>query len=80
MSSMCDDCGINDDGSINLHLMCQACKDIALFQQPPLNEDCPICFLTIPSMSTGSKYKTCCGKIICSGCIHAVKMMDSDAN
>ena len=51
----------------------------ALFKQPPPNEDCPICFLTLPSLKTGRKYKTCCGKIICSGCIHAVQMIDGDA-
>ena len=61
--------------------MCQVCRENHeenLFQQPPTNEECPICFLTIPSMDTGSKHWTCCGKIICSGCIHAVEMMDDD--
>ena len=61
--------------------MCQTCKDKHeenLFREPPLGEDCPICFLTIPSLTTGSKYKACCGKIICSGCIHAVDKMDPD--
>ena len=52
--------------------------DESLFKQPPQKEDCPICFLTIPSMSTGRKYQMCCGKIICSGCIHAVDKMDGD--
>ena len=78
MSSACDDCG-NKDGSVSLNLMCQACKDNALFKQPPLGEDCPICFLTLPSLMTGRKYETCCGKIICSGCIHAVNKMKGDA-
>ena len=74
----CDDCG-NKDGSVDLlHLMCQACKDNALFEQPPQDEECPICFLTLPSLDTGWKYKPCCGKIICSGCIHAIGMMDDD--
>ena len=53
--------------------------DEALFKQPPLNEDCPICFLTLPSLTTGKKYQSCCGKIICGGCIHAVAKMDPDA-
>ena len=52
--------------------------DEALFKQP-LKEDCPICFLTLPTLEKGSKYKSCCGKIICSGCIHAVDKMDPDA-
>ena len=52
--------------------------DETLFRQPPLGEDCPICFLPLPLMSTGSKYQTCCGKVICSGCVHAVNKMDPD--
>ena len=46
--------------------------DEELFKQPPpAEEDCPICFTRIPTLDTGSKYKTCCGKTICSGCIHS---------
>ena len=52
--------------------------DEKLFKQPPL-EDCPICFLTLPSLSTGSKYNSCCGKIICSGCIYA-PVYDNNGN
>ena len=48
--------------------------DEALFKQPPiLEEDCPICFLRMPTLDTGCKYKSCCGKVICGGCIHAVR-------
>ena len=53
--------------------------DMELFKQPPLKEDCPICMLPLPSLDTGSRYKACCGKIICSGCIHAVRLRDSGA-
>ena len=50
--------------------------DEELFKRPPqLEEDCPICFLRLPTLGTGSKYKTCCGKVICSGCIYAVAKM-----
>ena len=42
----------------------------------PPNEDCPICMLPLPSLYTGRKYRACCGKMICSGCIHAVKKRD----
>ena len=50
-------------------------SDEELFKQPP-TEDCPICFLRMPKLNpTGSKYQTCCGKMICSGCIHAVAKM-----
>ena len=61
----------------------KACKkraaelyDIELFKQPPPPEDCPICILPLPSLYTGYKYRACCGKIICSGCIHAVEKRD----
>jgi len=45
-------------------------SDEELFKQPPL-EDCPICFLRMPLFNTGIKYRSCCGKMICSGCCFA---------
>jgi hypothetical protein len=48
-----------------------ALHDIELFKQPPPAEDCPICFVRLPLHQKGSKYMACCGKKICSGCIHA---------
>ena len=45
--------------------------DERLFKQPPPREDCPICMLPFPSLVTGSKYYTCCGKFLCGGCIFA---------
>ena len=51
--------------------------DEALFEHPPSEyEDCPICFQRMPSLPTGSRYKSCCGKTICNGCIYAVQMRD----
>ena len=48
-------------------------RDIELFKQPPLLfGDCPICFLLLPNLMSGKKYQSCCGKWICSGCIHAM--------
>ena len=52
--------------------------DIKLFKQPPTKGDCDICMLLLPSLFTGSKYRGCCGKRICSGCIHAVEKRDGD--
>ena len=47
-------------------------SDEELFKEPPA-KDCPICFQRMPSLNpTGSKYQTCCGKVICSGCLYAV--------
>ena len=52
--------------------------DINLFKQPPPPEDCPICMLPIPSLESGSKYNSCCGKRICSGCIIACAIRDKN--
>ena len=57
----------------------QAAKlhDEALFKQPPLDEECPICLLPLPL--GGGSYQACCGKRICCGCVHAaVKMKDGE--
>ena len=48
--------------------------DEALFKQPPPREDCPICFLLLPTLVSGRSYQACCGKFICIGCIHAITM------
>jgi len=54
--------------------------DEELFKQPlPQYGDCPICFLRIPSHVSGYKYMVCCGKRICSGCIHA-PLYDNQGN
>ena len=46
--------------------------DIELFKEPPSHhDDCPICFLRLPTLYLGWQYQSCCGKVICSGCIHA---------
>ena len=45
--------------------------DEKLFKQPPQSEDCPICFLRLPLLDSGSQYMSCCGKTICSGCSYA---------
>ena len=45
--------------------------DEKLFKQPPPEEDCPICFVRLPTLGTGKTYMSCCGKRICSGCILA---------
>ena len=47
-------------------------RDVALFKQPPRRGDCEICFLPLPTLHTGMRYQTCCGKVICCGCLHSV--------
>ena len=39
-------------------------SNLALFAQPPPeHRDCPICFLRIPTLESGYRYKSCCGKV-----------------
>lgn len=45
--------------------------DKELFKQPPPADDCPICFLRLPYLGSGRIYYSCCGKVICSGCMYA---------
>ena len=52
--------------------------DLELFKQPPKKEDCPICMLPLPLLHTGFQYRSCCGKIICGGCVLAVALRDED--
>ena len=57
----------------------KACKkrvaelhDEALFKEPPPPEECPICFLPLPEGTSEATFHSCCGKIICMGCIYAM--------
>ena len=44
----------------------------ALFREPPPEHgECPICFIQLPSMNSGLRYMSCCGKILCTGCSYA---------
>ncbi|KAL7530468.1 hypothetical protein ACHAXR_003511, partial [Thalassiosira sp. AJA248-18] len=43
--------------------------DEALFKLPPRREDCPICYLELPSMEK-TVYQPCCGKVLCKGCMY----------
>ena len=51
--------------------------DDPLFQDPPPKEDCPICMLPMPVNSgvcdVHTSYQSCCGKIICWGCVQATR-------
>ncbi|KAL9186246.1 hypothetical protein ACHAXT_005484 [Thalassiosira profunda] len=43
-----------------------------LFALPPPREECPICFIPLPlQMTRQTQYFTCCGKVICAGCVVA---------
>jgi len=45
--------------------------DEKLFKQPPPLDDCPICFVRLPSNQSAQTYQPCCGKIVCNGCMYA---------
>ena len=49
--------------------------DEKLFKLPTY-EDCPICFLPLPSLNTWKRYMPCCGKIICAGCHDTFKKIE----
>ena len=46
--------------------------DEKLFKEPPSSEECPICFLPLLFDASESTFFSCCGKIICTGCIYAM--------
>lgn len=52
--------------------------DEKLFKDPPLPDECPICMIVLPYMDSGRRYENCCGKTICSGCIHEVAKLTED--
>ena len=39
-------------------------------------EECPICLLPIPLDASQSIFYSCCGKVICNGCIYAMEMSE----
>ena len=45
--------------------------DEVLFKDPPPRAECPICTLPLPLDYDGQHYQSCCGKVLCDGCIHA---------
>jgi len=53
-------------------------SDDKLFKQPPPNEDCPICYLRLPIDFDQFKYQSCCGKMLCRGCVHAHSVTAAD--
>jgi len=39
-------------------------------------EECPLCLVPFINGNKTESFKSCCGKIICNGCIHAMKMSE----
>jgi len=50
--------------------------DEQLFKEHPPQEECPICMLPFSLENRTSTFKSCCGKLICNGCIYAIKMSE----
>ena len=46
--------------------------DEALFKEPPPREECPICFLPLPLDVRQTTFNSCCGKLVCNGCIYVM--------
>ena len=54
------------------------CKEIAHtkevmeeFKANPMTEECPICMMRLPLLASEYVYQSCCGMVICDGCIVA---------
>ena len=45
----------------------------AIFKEHPPNDECPICLLPLPLNAGHSAFESCCGKVICNGCVVAMK-------
>jgi len=43
-------------------------------QEHPPNEECPICLVPLPITANLSSFQSCCGKVVCHGCIYAMEM------
>ena len=50
--------------------------DEELFKDPPEREECPICMLPLPFDESQIQFRSCCGKRMCLGCVHAQKKED----
>jgi len=50
--------------------------DEKLFKDPPPPEECPICMQPLPLDASQIQFKSCCGKMICNGCIYAMWMSE----
>ena len=46
--------------------------DEELFKEHPHREECPICLLPLPIDTGQGAFHSCCGKLICCGCIYAM--------
>jgi len=64
---------LSDEKNIFEQLKQQQINDEHLFKLPPRPLDCPICNIQLPHRSSGKVYMSCCGKVLCRGCIHTIQ-------
>ena len=51
--------------------VCKKLHDKALFREPPPQYgECPICCLPLPDSESEMIFQSCCGKLVCNGCMH----------
>ena len=55
----------------------RSCTDEDLFKESPPREECHICMQTLPFDVEEHIYKSCCGKVMCYGCIYAFSREDN---
>ena len=55
----------------------ESTKDEALFREPPQRDECDICMLPLPLDRDKQRYQSCCGKVLCCGCIDAAYAADN---
>ena len=60
------------DEVISWSLKTDTISDTDPLFKPLQLEDCEICYLPLPFLVSGKQYKSCCGKVVCSGCMYAV--------
>jgi len=79
-------CTLEDDddtSSNNSELVMKSAHDVSNIQFKLISDEdlfCKVCNLPLPTLSTGSKYYECCGKVLCSGCVHALELKANKDN
>lgn len=58
-------------------VMAHAKEVMKEFKANPMTEECPLCMRPLPLGADESRYRVCCGKVICDGCAVAHRMAQS---
>ena len=51
----------------------QRISEATLFKLPLPSDECQICNFKLPHLSTGKVYMSCCGQVLCRGCVHMIQ-------